>query len=47
LQAVWGDEDADIRYRRVYIGQLREKLESDAEHPALIQAVAGYGYEFT
>lgn len=44
LRAVWGEESADIRYLRVYIGQLREKLEADPEHPAHILAAPGFGY---
>lgn len=44
LQAVWGSPDADIRYLRVYVGQLREKIEDEAEHPRLILAEAGFGY---
>jgi two-component system KDP operon response regulator KdpE len=39
LLAVWGDERADIQYLRVYIGQLRRKLD-----PALILADPGVGY---
>ncbi|MBK6704426.1 MAG: response regulator transcription factor [Caulobacteraceae bacterium] len=44
LEAVWGSVDADIRYLRVYIGQLREKVEIDPQGPTLISADAGYGY---
>jgi two-component system KDP operon response regulator KdpE len=38
LAAVWGSERADIQYRRVYIGQLREKL--GAHHIVSIPGVA-------
>lgn len=44
LKAAWGAPDTDIRYLRVYIGQLREKLEDDPQHPKLIVADAGFGY---
>lgn len=44
LQAVWGSPDADIRYLRVYVGQLREKIESVPENPVLIISAPGFGY---
>jgi two-component system KDP operon response regulator KdpE len=44
LQAVWGSPDADIRYLRVYIGQVREKIEDDPQKPHLLIAEAGFGY---
>jgi two-component system KDP operon response regulator KdpE len=44
LKAVWGSSDADIRYLRVYVGQVRDKIEDDPQHPALLVAEAGYGY---
>jgi two-component system, OmpR family, KDP operon response regulator KdpE len=44
LAAVWGSEQADLHYLRVYIGQLRAKLEDDAAHPGLILAEPGVGY---
>jgi two-component system KDP operon response regulator KdpE len=43
LEAVWGSPDADIRYLRVYIGQVREKLGDDPQHPALIVSEPGFG----
>lgn len=39
LRAVWGSEKADIQYLRVYVGQLRQKLGSEA-----VQSVPGVGY---
>lgn len=45
LRAVWGDENADIRYLRVYIGQLRCKLETNLEQPVLVLAAPGFGYK--
>ena len=44
LEAVWGSPDADIRYLRIYIGHLREKLEADPAVPRLVQAAPGFGY---
>lgn len=44
LEAVWGSRDADIRYLRVYVGQVREKIEDDAQQPTLLVADPGFGY---
>jgi len=44
LKAAWGSERADIQYLRVYVGQLRAKLEDDASRPALIVSDPGVGY---
>jgi len=44
LEAVWGAPDADIRYLRVYVGQVREKLGDDTQHPRLLHSEPGYGY---
>lgn len=44
LEAVWGSPDADIRYLRVYVGQVRDKIEDDAAHPAMLLAAPGFGY---
>ncbi len=41
LRAVWGSERADIQYLRVYIGQLRQKLEGGA---VALESVPGVGY---
>ncbi len=46
LRAVWGDENADIRYLRVYIGQIRDKIETNPQNPVLITASPGFGYRF-
>jgi two-component system KDP operon response regulator KdpE len=47
LTAVWGPAHAaDTQYLRVYIGQLREKLEQDADAPRFILTEAGIGYRF-
>jgi two-component system KDP operon response regulator KdpE len=45
LIAVWGPANAgDTQYLRVYIGQLRQKIERDPADPALILTVSGIGY---
>ncbi len=44
LRAVWGDEDADIRYLRIYVGQVRDKIEDDPQAPRLLIAEPGFGY---
>lgn len=47
LQAVWGLEYGDEReYLRVYISQLRHKIEIDALNPAHILTEPGVGYRF-
>jgi two-component system KDP operon response regulator KdpE len=44
---VWGDADADhIEYLRVFIGNLRKKLETDPDQPAVICTEPGIGYRF-
>jgi two-component system KDP operon response regulator KdpE len=47
LTAVWGPAHThDVQYLRVFIGQLRQKIESDPTEPALIQTESGIGYRF-
>lgn len=43
LKEVWGVE-TDIRYLRIYIRQLRQKIERDPERPRHIQTETGVGY---
>ncbi len=45
LHAVWGSPDADIRYLRIYVGQVREKIEDDPQHPISLISEPGYGYK--
>lgn len=48
LTHVWGAEHREyIEYLRVYVRQLRQKLEADPQHPSLIQTVPGVGYRFS
>lgn len=47
LQEVWGPANvADGQYLRVFIGQLRAKLEDAAVEPSLILTEPGVGYRF-
>jgi two-component system, OmpR family, KDP operon response regulator KdpE len=47
LTQVWGPADADhTEYLRVYMRQLRKKLETDPEHPQYIITEPGIGYRF-
>ena len=47
LTHVWGSENNDrVEYLRVYIRQLRIKLENDPEHPRHIVNEPGIGYRF-
>ncbi len=43
LRAVWGGE-GDPQYLRVYVRQLRQKIEQDPERPRLILTETGVGY---
>jgi two-component system KDP operon response regulator KdpE len=44
LREVWGPATADVQYLRIYIRQLRQKLEAEPERPRLILTEAGVGY---
>lgn len=45
LREVWGPaHESDTQYLRVYIGQLRAKIEADAANPALVLTEPGVGY---
>ena len=47
LTAVWGPAHVeDTQYLRVFIGQLRQKLEADPASPAVIVTETGVGYRF-
>ena len=47
LTHVWGPADADhTEYLRVYMRQLRKKLEADPERPQYILTEPGVGYRF-
>lgn len=45
LQQVWGPKfEGESQYTRVYVGQLRKKLEEDPNNPALFLTESGIGY---
>jgi two-component system KDP operon response regulator KdpE len=47
LTTVWGPAHVeDVHYLRVFIGQLRTKIEADPAHPRLIRTEPGVGYRF-
>jgi len=47
LTAVWGPEYAEhVEYLRVYMRQLRKKLEADPNHPEILTTEPGIGYRF-
>ncbi len=47
LTHVWGEEEADhVEYLRVYMRQLRKKLEPDPERPQYLLTEPGVGYRF-
>ena len=47
IQAVWDYEYVgDQRVVDVHIGQIRKKIETNADQPALIQTIRGVGYKF-
>jgi two-component system KDP operon response regulator KdpE len=48
LQSVWGPAyEKETHYLRVYMGQLRRKLEADPSHPRHLHTEPGMGYRFT
>jgi two-component system KDP operon response regulator KdpE len=45
LTAVWGPAHTeDTQYLRVYVGQLRQKLEADPDNPSILMTEPGIGY---
>jgi two-component system, OmpR family, KDP operon response regulator KdpE len=48
LQTVWGPAyEKETHYLRVYLVQLRRKLEPDPAHPRYLRTEPGMGYRFT
>jgi two-component system KDP operon response regulator KdpE len=48
LQSVWGPAyQTETHYLRVYMGQLRRKLEPDPANPRYLHTEPGMGYRFT
>ena len=47
LTAVWGPAHTDdTQYLRVYVGQLRHKIEAAPDDPRLLLTESGIGYRF-
>ena len=47
LTAVWGPaHEQDVQYLRVFVGQLRQKIERDPAQPGLILTEPGVGYRW-
>ncbi|SHE49101.1 two-component system, OmpR family, KDP operon response regulator KdpE [Kaistia soli DSM 19436] len=47
LTSVWGPAHGDdLHYLRVFVGQLRQKIERDPAHPTIIRTEPGVGYRF-
>jgi len=47
LSEVWGPENQnDLQYLRVFVGNLRKKIETDPNRPAHILTESGVGYRF-
>ena len=47
LQAVWGpDYGSEVEYLRVFINQLRKKIEPDPSHPRFLLTEPWVGYRF-
>ena len=44
LREVWRDESVDPQYLRVYVRQLRQKIESDPASPRHVLTEPGVGY---
>ena len=44
LREVWRDESVDPQYLRVYVRQLRQKIEADPERPQFVLTETGIGY---
>jgi two-component system KDP operon response regulator KdpE len=44
LREVWRDESIDPQYLRVYVRQLRQKIESDPSAPRHVLTEPGVGY---
>jgi two-component system KDP operon response regulator KdpE len=48
LQQIWGTTfEEETQYSRVYVAQLRKKLEDDPTHPRLLLTESGIGYRLS
>ncbi len=47
LESIWGNTfSEEIQYLRVFIGQIRKKIEKDPSKPAYLKTISGVGYIF-
>jgi two-component system KDP operon response regulator KdpE len=47
LEQIWGSAfSEETQYSRVYVAQLRKKIENDPSHPSFIITESGIGYRF-
>ena len=47
LREVWGPGYiSQLQYLRVFVAQLRKKIENDPDHPEFILTESGIGYRF-
>ncbi len=47
LTGVWGPaHEHNVQYLRVFVGQLRGKLETDPANPEIVLTEPGVGYRF-
>jgi two-component system, OmpR family, KDP operon response regulator KdpE len=48
LQSIWGNPFSDeTQYLRVFIGQIRKKIEADPSNPKHLKTISGVGYIFS
>lgn len=48
LDSIWGNTfTEETQYLRVFIAQLRKKIEIDSTKPKYIKTITGIGYTFT
>lgn len=48
LESIWGNSFSDeTQYLRVFIGQIRKKIEDDPAHPIYLKTITGVGYIFS
>ena len=47
LREVWGDPNGDAQYLRVYVRQIRAKIEPQPDQPVYLRTETGIGYRLT
>jgi two-component system KDP operon response regulator KdpE len=46
LERVWEDDLPDVEALRVFVSQLRRKIEPEPQHPRVIRTEPGVGYRW-